>query len=208
MCWSRTFGIGGETATLPGIVTELDLSGTALGWFPAGEAITGEYLEAGDVVIGLPSSGVHSNGYTLLRAIVDKSGLSLSDTAPFDTDHPGREIEGANKSGATLGEVLLNPTRIYVDPIIDLIDACRQGTGPCNSEDIKAIAHITGGGLSEMHKVFNMGMGMCIAVSERVSKIVEKWLAERLSGTRIVGVVCDDGHRVTHADSEIVFEHY
>ena len=60
----------------------------------------------------------------------------------------------------------------------------------------------------EMHKVFNMGMGMCIAVSERVSKIVEKWLAERLSGTRIVGVVCDDGHRVTHADSEIVFEHY
>ena len=234
---------GGETATLPGIVTELDLSGTALGWFPAGEAITGEHLEAGDVVIGLPSSGVHSNGYTLLRAIVDKSGFSLSDTAPFDTDHPGREIEGATDSSPTLGEVLLNPTRIYVDPIIDLIDACRQGVGPCAFEDIKAIAHITGGGLSnllrlhdslgwhisnplpippefnwmaetgpveklEMHKVFNMGMGMCIAVSERVSKIVEKWLAERLSGTRIVGVVCDDGHRVTHADSEIVFEHY
>jgi phosphoribosylformylglycinamidine cyclo-ligase len=234
---------GGETATLPGIVTELDLSGTALGWFPAGQAITGEHLEAGDVVIGLPSSGVHSNGYTLLRAIVEKSGLSLTDTAPFDTHHSGREIEGASESGTTLGEVLLNPTRIYVDPIIDLIDSCRKGTGPCASEDLKAIAHITGGGLSnllrlheslgwnisnplpippefnwmaetgpveklEMHRVFNMGMGMCIAVSEGVSENVEKWLADRLSGTRIVGVVTDDGHRVTHADSEIVFEHY
>ena len=234
---------GGETATLPGIVTELDLSGTALGWFPAGQAITGEHLEAGDVVIGLPSSGVHSNGYTLLRAIVEKSGLSLTDTAPFDTDHPGRDIEGVTESSATLGEVLLNPTRIYVDPIIDLIDSCRKGTGPCVSEDLKAIAHITGGGLSnllrlheslgwnisnplpippefnwmaetgpveklEMHRVFNMGMGMCIAVSEGVSENVEKWLADRLSGTRIVGVVTDDGHRVTHADSEIVFEHY
>ena len=234
---------GGETATLPGIVTELDLSGTALGWFPAGEAITGENLEAGDVVIGLPSSGVHSNGYTLLRAIVEKSGLSLSDAAPFDTNHLGREIEGASESGATLGEVLLNPTRIYVDPIIDLIDSCRKGTGPCASGDLKAIAHITGGGLSnllrlhdslgwhisnplpvppefnwmsetgpveklEMHRVFNMGMGMCIAVSATVAETVENWLAERLSGTRIVGSVYDDGHRVTHADSEIVFEHY
>ena len=140
---------GGETATLPGIVTELDLSGTALGWFPAGEAITGENLEAGDVIIGLPSSGVHSNGYTLLRAIIEKSGLSLGDTAPFDTSHLGREIEGANESGATLGEVLLNPTRIYVDPIIDLIDSCRKGTGPCASGDLKAIAHITG--LSLIH---------------------------------------------------------
>ena len=234
---------GGETATLPGIVTELDLSGTALGWFPAGQAITGENLEAGDVVIGLPSSGVHSNGYTLLRAIVDKSGLSLSDPAPFDAAHEGREIEGASEAGATLGEVLLNPTRIYVEPIIDLIDSCRDESGPCESKDLKAIAHITGGGLSnllrlhdslgwhisdplpvppefawmaetgpvekvEMHKVFNMGMGMCIAVSAGVAEAVEKWLAERLSGSRIVGVVSDAGHRVTHADSEIVFEHY
>ena len=169
--------------------------------------------------------------------------MSLGDTAPFDTNHLGRDIEGASASGATLGEVLLNPTRIYVDPIIDLIDSCRKGTGPCASGDLKAIAHITGGGLSnllrlhdslgwhisnplpippefnwmaetgpveklEMYRVFNMGMGMCIAVSAEVAEIVENWLTERLSGTRIVGVVCDDGHRVTHADSEIVFEHY
>lgn len=60
----------------------------------------------------------------------------------------------------------------------------------------------------EMHKVFNMGMGMCIAVSAGVAEAVEKWLAERLPGSRIVGIVIDAGHRVTHADSEIVFEHY
>ena len=234
---------GGETATLPGIVTELDLSGTALGWFPAGSAITGEGLAAGDVIIGLPSSGVHSNGYTLLRAVVEKSGLGLTDPAPFDATHPGREIEGADESGATLGEVLLNPTRIYVNPIIDLIDACRDESGPCASKDLKAIAHITGGGLSnllrlheslgwhisdplpippeftwmaevgpvetlEMHRVFNMGMGMCLAVSTEVAESVEKWLTERLPGSRKVGVVTDGGHRVTHADSRVVFEHY
>jgi phosphoribosylformylglycinamidine cyclo-ligase len=234
---------GGETATLPGIVKELDLSGTALGWFPAGSAITGERLAAGDVIIGLPSSGVHSNGYTLLRAVVEKSGLGLTEPAPFDAAHPGREIEGANESGATLGEVLLNPTRIYVNPIIDLIDACRDESGPCASRDLKAIAHITGGGLSnllrlhenlgwhisdplpippeftwmaevgpvetlEMHRVFNMGMGMCLAVDSEVAESVEKWLTERLPGSRRVGVVSDNGHRVTHADSRVVFEHY
>tara|TARA_Y100001970_G_scaffold293768_1_gene442986 strand:+ start:2777 stop:3946 length:1170 start_codon:yes stop_codon:yes gene_type:complete len=234
---------GGETATLPGIVTELDLSGTALGWFPAGNAITGENLEEGDVVIGLPSSGVHSNGYTLLRAVVEKSGLSLKEKAPFDTFHFGREIEGVSQDSATLGDVFLNPTRIYVDPIIDLIEVCRGGSGPCNIVDLKAIAHITGGGLSnllrlheslgwhisdplppqpefrwmaeigpidklEMHRVFNMGMGMCIAVSSNVAENVEKWLAERLPGTRKVGFINNDGHRVTHSDPEIVFEHY
>ena len=234
---------GGETATLPGIVTELDLSGTALGWFPAGHAITGENLVEGDVVIGLPSSGVHSNGYTLLRAVVEKSGLSLKDRAPFEASHPGREIEDVSESGVTLGEVLLNPTRIYVDPIIDLIDSCRKEVGPCGVGDLKAIAHITGGGLSnllrlhknlgwhisnplppppefrwlaengpieklEMHRVFNMGMGMCIAVSANVAEAVEKWLAERLPETRKVGFVTDEGHRVTHTDPEIVFEHY
>ena len=60
----------------------------------------------------------------------------------------------------------------------------------------------------EMHRVFNMGMGMCIAVSTEVAETVQNWLTERLPGTRIVGAVCDDGHRVTHADSEIVYEHY
>ncbi len=231
---------GGETATLPGIVTELDLSGTALGWFPKGGEITGERLEPGDSVIGLPSNGIHSNGYTLVRAVLKRSGLSLDDAAPFDAG--GDRIVRWTEGEVTIGEVLLNPTMIYVNPVIDLVLACREGTGPCSSEDIKAIAHITGGGLSnllrlhqtlgwhidnpltvhpefswiaevgsvdtkEMHRTFNMGMGMVVAVSDGVSDDVELWLSERLAGTRRVGSITDSG-KVTHADSGVFFNHY
>lgn len=234
---------GGETATLPGIVTELDLSGTALGWFPKGEEITGENLEVGDVLIGLPSSGIHSNGYTLVRAILQRSGDSLSEKVPFDSNHPNRTIERFAEGDITLGEVLLNPTRIYVNPLIDLIKACREGTGPCEVSELKAMAHITGGGLSnllrlhdkfgwhidsplpilpefhwlakngsvnvkEMHRTFNMGMGMTIAVSKDVAESVESWLFEKLPGSKRIGYIHDDGRKVTHANPEIVFEHY
>ncbi len=242
---SRVTLAGGETATLPGIVKELDLSGTALGWFPKGEAITGEGLENGDVLIGLPSSGIHSNGYSLVRAIIERSGRSLFEEAPFDTFHPGREIERFPDSGGkiSLGEVLLNPTRIYVNPVIDLILECRGGAGPCELSGIKAIAHITGGGLSnllrlhdslgwhienplpphpefewlalngfvdskEMHRTFNMGMGMVIAVSKDSSDSVLEWISERLAGTSIVGSVTDNGRVVTHIDSSVRFDSY
>ena len=91
-----------------------------------GEAITGERLECGDLLIGLPSSGIHSNGYTLVRAIVERSGHSLIGDAPFDTSHPGRDRALSDSEGEiSLGEVLLNPTRIYVDPVVDLILECR-----------------------------------------------------------------------------------
>ena len=234
---------GGETATLPGIVIELDLSGTALGWFPAGHAITGDNLESGDVLIGLPSSGLHSNGYTLVRAVLKRSGALLGETVPFDVDGDGRIIKWAAAEEITLGEVLLNPTRIYVDPLVDLVLACREGRGPCSSKDLKAMAHITGGGLSnllrlhdslgwhiddplpvhpeflwiadigsvdsrEMHRTFNMGMGMVLAVSEENAEAVADWLSERLPGTRRVGSVNDNGRRVTHTDTSVVFEHY
>ena len=234
---------GGETATLPGIVTELDLSGTALGWFPKGGAITGAQIQNGDIMIGLPSSGVHSNGYTLVRAIVERSGNSLIEKCPFDSDHENREIERFAEGDITLGEVLLNPTRIYVNPLIDLIKECREGTGPCEISDIKAMAHITGGGLSnllrlhddfgwhidnplpvlpefrwlaengsvsnrEMHRTFNMGMGMTIVISKDKSPSVEKWLNEKLPGTRTIGYVHDKKREVTHADSEVIFSHY
>jgi len=139
---------GGETASLPGIVKELDLSGTALGWLPKGEAITGENMQAGDQIIGLPSSGIHSNGFSLVRAVLEKTGAELSAPAPFDVDD-GR-IERFTDGEVTLGEVLLNPTQIYCDPVYDLIAACRTGDGPCSSEQIKGIAHITGGGLSNL----------------------------------------------------------
>ena len=234
---------GGETATLPGIVIELDLSGTALGWFPAGHAITGDRLESEDVLVGLPSSGLHSNGYTLVRAVLKRSGKSLEDAVPFDIDDDGRISKWASNEGFTLGEVMLNPTRIYVDPLVDLVLACREGKGPCSSDDLKAMAHITGGGLSnllrlhdslgwhidnplpvhpefswiadvgsvdsrEMHRTFNMGMGMVLAVSEDSAEAVVQWLSERLPGTRRVGSVNDNGRRVTHPDPSVVFEHY
>ena len=236
---------GGETATLPGIVKELDLSGTALGWFPKGRGITGQNLAEGDVLIGLPSSGVHSNGYTLVRAVVERSGCSLEGPCPFDPSHPSRDIERFSGAEAhpTLAEVLLNPTRIYVEPVVDLVLESRREGGLVGPDSIKAIAHITGGGLSnllrlhdslgwnidspldpqpefgwlsevgsvtplEMHRTFNMGMGMVIAVSEDSSDAVEEWVGDRLPGSRRVGRVVENGRLVTHSDPDVVFSHY
>jgi len=234
---------GGETASLPGIVTELDLSGTALGWLPKGTAITGATISAGDVMIGLPASGIHSNGFSLVRKVVEVSGLSYTDAAPFATEHSGREIIRMGDGEVTLGEVLLNPTRIYVDPVTDLIDACRAGNGPCPADALHGICHVTGGGLSnllrlhdslgwhidnpmptlpefdwiqstggisdrEMARTFNLGMGMVLVVDAAHADAVCDWVASRLEGTQVVGQVCDHGHKVTHINPEIVFEHY
>jgi len=140
---------GGETASLPGIVTELDLSGTALGWLPKGEAITGEHLAEGDVLIGLPSSGIHSNGYSLVRRIVEHTGSDYTKPAPFEVAHPNRELARWQDGEATLGEVVLNPTRIYCDPVVDLLEAAR-GEAPFTIASIHGICHITGGGLSNL----------------------------------------------------------
>jgi phosphoribosylformylglycinamidine cyclo-ligase len=140
---------GGETASLPGIVTELDLSGTALGWLPKGEAITGEHLQDGDVLIGLPSSGIHSNGYSLVRRIVEHAGSDYTKPAPFDVHHPNREVVRWQDGEPTLGEVVLNPTRIYCDPVVDLLQAAR-GDAPFSIGAIHGICHITGGGLSNL----------------------------------------------------------
>ena len=234
---------GGETASLPGIVTELDLSGTALGWLPKGMAITGANISDGDVMIGLPASGIHSNGFSLVRKVVELSGCSYTDPAPFATEFAGREIVRMKDGDVTLGEVLLNPTRIYVDPVTDLIDACRAGTGPCPADALHGICHVTGGGLSnllrlhdslgwhidnpmsslpefdwvqatggisdwEMARTFNLGMGMVLVVDSEHANAVCDWVATRLEGTQIVGSVCNHGHKVTHVNPEIVFEHY
>ena len=236
---------GGETATLPGIVKDLDLSGTALGWFPRGSSITGEGLKEGDLLIGLPSSGIHSNGYTLVRAVLERSGCQLENPPPFDSSHQSREIERFPDcvGEISLGEVLLNPTRIYVDPVVDLIMEVRDGQGICPEGSIKSIAHITGGGLSnllrlhgslgwhiseplsvqpefewiaevgavsnkEMHRTFNMGMGMVVAVSPDAADSVSEWFAGRLPGSRVVGEVTGRGRLVTHFDPEVSFSDY
>ena len=143
---------GGETASLPDIVNELDMSGTSLGWLPKGDQLTGESIISGDVLIGIPSSGIHSNGFSLVRKILEISGANLEAPPPFDVTSEHREIERFDvDKNLTLGEVLLNPTRIYVNPMIPLFEQCRKTNTPCDYNDIKGVAHITGGGLSNLY---------------------------------------------------------
>jgi phosphoribosylformylglycinamidine cyclo-ligase len=120
--------VGGETAEMPGMYAkgDYDLAGFAVGAVERGQQITGSDVKAGDVVLGLGSSGVHSNGYSLVRKVVSVADLEYSAKAPFD---PSK----------TLGEALLAPTRIYVK---SCLAAIRAG-------GVKALAHITGGGLLE-----------------------------------------------------------
>lgn len=121
--------IGGETAEMPGMYDgdDFDLAGFVVGAVERDQMIPVLYdMMAGDVLIGLASSGPHSNGYSLIRKIVDRSGLGWTDEAPFE-------------SGKSLGEALLTPTRIYVKPLLPQLKSGR----------IKGLAHITGGGLTE-----------------------------------------------------------
>jgi phosphoribosylformylglycinamidine cyclo-ligase len=149
---------GGETATLPDMVKEIDMSGTALGWLPRGEQLDGRSITPGDVVIGLPSSGIHSNGFSLARKVLDRSGLRLKDPATFiPSSHPSvraghtlwRHTDDVS-APVSVGEVLLNPTQIYVDPLVDMFRSMRNGDGPCPYGALRGIAHITGGGLSNL----------------------------------------------------------
>ncbi len=119
--------IGGETAEMPGMYGdgEYDLAGFCVGAAERG-ALLPNGVSDGDVLIGLASSGAHSNGYSLIRKIVDETGAPLDAPAPFDTTQ-------------SLGAALLAPTRIYVKPLLPLM---RAG-------DIRAFAHITGGGLTD-----------------------------------------------------------
>ncbi len=121
--------IGGETAEMPGMYQggDYDLAGFAVGAAERGQLLPTDDIVEGDVLLGLASSGVHSNGFSLVRRIVSESGLRWSDPAPFADDR-------------TLGAALLEPTRIYVRSILRAI----RGT-----HGIKALAHITGGGFAE-----------------------------------------------------------
>ena len=121
--------VGGETAEMPGLYAagDYDLAGFSVGAVERNELLPRKDLEPGDAILALPSSGVHANGFSLVRRVIDRSGLALSDKAPFARDK-------------SLGEALLTPTRIYVRQALDTI----RGTGA-----VKALAHITGGGLTE-----------------------------------------------------------
>jgi len=121
--------IGGETAEMPGMYRgkDYDLAGFAVGAVEREKILPRADVGAGDVILGLASSGLHSNGYSLIRKLVEMSRLGLGDAAPF-------------ASGQSLGEALLMPTRIYVKPVL---------AGLKVSAGIKALAHITGGGFLE-----------------------------------------------------------
>lgn len=121
--------IGGETAEMPGMYSDgdYDLAGFAVGAAERGQLLPVGDIASGDVILGLTSSGVHSNGFSLVRKIVTLSGLEWDAPAPF-------------REGMTLGEALLTPTRIYVKPLLKAI----RETGA-----LKALAHITGGGFPE-----------------------------------------------------------
>ncbi|KQT88420.1 phosphoribosylformylglycinamidine cyclo-ligase [Aurantimonas sp. Leaf443] len=121
--------IGGETAEMPGLYADrdYDLAGFAVGAAERDRLLPSAEIAKGDMILGLASSGVHSNGYSLVRRIVELSGLSYDAPAPFDASR-------------SLGAALIEPTRIYVRPLLEAIRA---------SSGIKALAHITGGGFVE-----------------------------------------------------------
>lgn len=150
--------IGGETAEMPGMYADgdYDLAGFAVGAAERGTLLPRRDVEAGDVLLALASSGVHSNGFSLVRRIVARSGLALGADAPF-------------APGTTLGRALLEPTRIYVKP---LLAALKSG-------GIKALAHITGGGLPDnLPRVLPDGLGAEIDLGTIAPPKVFGWLAE------------------------------
>ncbi len=182
--------VGGETATLKGLINGLDLAGTCLGIQRKEEVVTGEQIRPGDIVMGVPSSGIHSNGLTLARKIIE------------DTGGYGKSLDGK----VSLGNELLRPTRIY-----------RESLAVCSACPVHGMAHITGGGLlnflrltsfgfefndplpvppifrylqkegnvprEEMYRTFNMGMGFAFIVPEGSVRTVK----ELIPDARVVG---------------------
>ena len=186
--------LGGETAEMPGMykTAEYDLAGFAVGAVEREKLIDGSKIEAGNVLLGLASSGVHSNGFSLVHKILAENSQSINSTLPDTAE--------------TIGEALLTPTRIYVKSILKLLEAV----------DVRGMSHITGGGLpgnvprmlpentvaeieksswpdlpifsflrkesglpdEELFPVFNMGIGFVICVPESAEKIAKEILQQ------------------------------
>ena len=187
--------VGGETAEMHGMYNpgEYDIAGFAVGIAEKSELITGENIKEGDLIIGLPSSGVHSNGFSLIRKIILDKNLSLEKDKIGVSKVDGVKVDGVKIDEMSLGEVLLTPTKIYVKTVLTLLETIK----------IKGIAHITGGGFieniprilpdglsaqikkgswhipeifpflqehgqipeEEMYNIFNMGVGMVLVIS-------------------------------------------
>jgi len=221
--------IGGEISQIPDIVKGrepghgLDLSGVCAGLVPLDRVIIGREVAPGDVIVGVRSSGIHSNGLTLARK-------SLFDQGRLAPDQYVSEL------GCTVGEELLRPTHIYVRPVVDLLFK--------RAVPIRALVHITGDGLlnltriaatvgfrldslpppppifdliqtagrvppREMYYVFNMGIGFCLIVEDDASilRAVEEAFAQHQLATSIIGkVVADEGKRVLLPKQNLVGE--
>ncbi|MBW4592185.1 MAG: phosphoribosylformylglycinamidine cyclo-ligase [Brasilonema angustatum HA4187-MV1] len=151
--------LGGETAEMPGFYQagEYDLAGFCVGIVERSQMLDGSQVQVGDVAIALPSAGVHSNGFSLVRKIVSEKGFSWSDNLEIF-------------AGKTLGEVFLSPTRIYVKP---LLSARQAGL------EIHGMAHITGGGLPEnLPRCLGKNQAVQINSQSWVIPPVFQWLAE------------------------------
>lgn len=151
--------VGGETAEMPGMYhgADFDLAGFAVGAVERDRLLPRGDIAAGDTVLGLASSGIHSNGYSLVRRIVADADLSWDSPAPFE---PSR----------TIGEALLTPTRIYVRSVLEALRA---------SNGIKALAHITGGGITEnLPRVLPKGLKAEIDRSALTFPAIFEWLAD------------------------------
>jgi len=198
--------VGGETATLPEIIRGFDLAGTAIGVVDKDKVVTGEKIRVGDVLVGVPSSGLHSNGYTLARRIVAESKYTYFDRMPGND--------------TTIGEELLIPTRIYHE-IVELVRKC----------DVHGLAHITGSGLLKLHRItplgfeifdplepqpvfrllqelgnvddaemyqtFNMGMGFLVVVVEDEAKEACRIMGP---GSKVVGSIVKEGLKAGRLD--------
>ncbi|MGM8063100.1 phosphoribosylformylglycinamidine cyclo-ligase [Vogesella indigofera] len=196
--------IGGETAEMPGMypVGEYDLAGFAVGVVEKSKVITGRDIKPGDVVLGLKSNGVHSNGYSLVRKIIDRAQPDLD--APFEGD-------------TTLRQAVIAPTRIYVKPLLALMEKLT----------VKGMAHITGGGITEntprvlpentvaqidanswelpklfqwlqaegnvdaqeMYRTFNCGIGMVVIVDAADADVAAAFLSEQGETVSRIGVI-------------------
>jgi phosphoribosylformylglycinamidine cyclo-ligase len=156
--------IGGETAEMPGLYQgdDYDLAGFAVGAVERGEVLPRADIAEGDIIIGLASSGVHSNGYSLVRKVVAKSGLPWTAPAPF--------APAQSPNLVSLGEAILTPTRIYVKSCLSAIRETRA---------VKGFAHITGGGFPDnIPRVLPKGLGARIDLARVAAPPVFKWLAD------------------------------
>jgi len=209
--------IGGEYAILPQMVTGFDLAGTCMGWIKKNKLITGKKIAAGDVIIGVRSSGIHSNGLSLARKVLERNEINYD--------------EKLGRLDRTIGLELLEPTKMYVREILGMVRHC----------EVHGMAHITGGGLrnlirlhtgreyriekplepqpifkvlqemggisdEEMYQTFNMGMGMAVVLPEKQVKKALTILNKTLEA-REVGHV-HEGHGVCNSEAGVEYHKY